>query len=296
MISRDQKRWRISAHVILSICSVLALLPFLLLIIASLTDDEVAMMNGYSYFPEKWSLGAYRYLLQDAGKYVRAYGMTITVTLIGTVVCIIITAMLAYMLSKKDLPGRKILNFVVVFTMLFNGGLVPTYMIYTNIFHIKNTIWALVVPNLMMSAFMIMLVRNYFENSIPEEIYESARMDGAGEFYIFFKMVIPLSVPILATVGLMTGIAYWNDWQNGLYYLTKDKGANLYTIQNILNEINTNIAFLASNNVGSTGAVELPTTTARMAIAVIGILPIMIIYPFFQKYFAKGLVMGAVKG
>ena len=222
--------------------------------------------------------------------------MTILVTAIGTTVSIIITSMLAYMLSKRKLPGVKILNFLVIFTMLFNGGLVPTYMIYTRVFHVKNTIWGLLLPNLLMSAFMIMLVRNYYEHSIPEELYESARIDGAGEFYIFFKIVQPLSKPILATVGLMTGIAYWNDWQNGLYYLTKDQSAHLYTIQNILNEINTNIAFLASTNVGGFNTADLPTTTARMAIAVIGILPILVLYPFFQKYFAKGLVMGAVKG
>jgi putative aldouronate transport system permease protein len=285
-----------AAHVVLAFSSALALLPFILLVIISFTDDKTAIENGYSYLPAKWSTGAYEYLLQSADKFVRAYGMTILVTLIGTTVCVIITSMLAYMLSKRSLPGVKVLNFIVVFTMLFNGGLVPTYMIYTTVFHIKNTIWGLIVPNLMMSAFMIMLVRNYFEHSIPEELYESARIDGAGEFCIFFKIVIPLSVPILATVGLMTGISYWNDWQNGLYYLAKDKGGHLYTIQNILNEINTNIAFLASYNAGGVSSADLPTATARMAIAVIGILPIIVIYPFFQKYFAKGLVMGAVKG
>lgn len=296
MISRDQKRWQMAAHVVLAVSSALALLPFILLVIISFTDDKTAIENGYSYLPAKWSTGAYEYLLQSADKFVRAYGMTILVTLIGTTVCVIITSMLAYMLSKRSLPGVKVLNFIVVFTMLFNGGLAPTYMIYTTVFHIKNTIWGLIVPNLMMSAFMIMLVRNYFEHSIPEELYESARIDGAGEFCIFFKIVIPLSVPILATVGLMTGISYWNDWQNGLYYLAKDKGGHLYTIQNILNEINTNIAFLASYNAGGVSSADLPTATARMAIAVIGILPIIVIYPFFQKYFAKGLVMGAVKG
>ena len=296
MISRDQKRWQMAAHVVLAFSSALALLPFILLVIISFTDDKTAIENGYSYLPAKWSTGAYEYLLQSADKFVRAYGMTILVTLIGTTVCVIITSMLAYMLSKRSLPGVKVLNFIVVFTMLFNGGLVPTYMIYTTVFHIKNTIWGLIVPNLMMSAFMIMLVRNYFEHSIPEELYESARIDGAGEFCIFFKIVIPLSVPILATVGLMTGISYWNDWQHGLYYLAKDKGGHLYTIQNILNEINTNIAFLASYNAGGVSSADLPTATARMAIAVIGILPIIVIYPFFQKYFAKGLVMGAVKG
>lgn len=296
MISKDQKRWQMAANIILGLSSALALLPFLLLIIASFTDDKTAMSQGYTYFPKKWSLGAYEYLLASGERYVRAYGMTILVTIAGTSVCIMMTALLAYMLSKKNLPGVKVLNFLVIFTMLFNGGLVPAYMIYTNVFHIKNTVWALIIPNLLMNAFMIMLVRNYFEHSIPEELYESARIDGANEFYIFFKIVLPLSVPILATVGLMTGIAYWNDWQNGLYYLSKDKGAGLYTIQNILNEINTNISFLASNNVGGINTSDLPTTTARMAIAVIGILPILVVYPFFQKYFAKGLVMGAVKG
>ena len=295
MISRDQKRWQMAAHVVLAVSSALALLPFILLVIISFTDDKTAIENGYSYLPAKWSTGAYEYLLQSADKFVRAYGMTILVTLIGTTVCVIITSMLAYMLSKRSLPGVKVLNFIVVFTMLFNGGLVPTYMIYTTVFHIKNTIWGLIVPNLMMSAFMIMLVRNYFEHSIPEELYESARIDGAGEFCIFFKIVIPLSVPILATVGLMTGISYWNDWQNGLYYLAKDKGGHLYTIQNILNEINTNIAFLASYNAGGVSSADLPTATARMAIAVIGILPINVIYPFFKNYIAKGLVLGAVK-
>lgn len=296
MISKDQKRWQIAAHAILAVSSALALLPFILLIIISFTDDKTAIENGYSYLPAKWSTGAYEYLLQSADKFVRAYGMTILVTAIGTAACVIMTSMLAYMLSKRKLPGVKVLNFIVVFTMLFNGGLVPTYMIYTTVFHVKNTIWGLIVPNLLMNAFMIMLVRNYFEHSIPEELYESARIDGAGEFYIFFKIVLPLSVPILATVGLMTGIAYWNDWQNGLYYLTKEQGGHLYTIQNILNEINTNISFLASYNVAGVSSADLPTATARMAIAVIGILPILVIYPFFQKYFAKGLVMGAVKG
>ena len=145
-----------------------------------------------------------------------------------------------------------------------------------------------------MNAFMISLMRNYFAHSIPEEIYESARIDGASEFYIFYKIVIPLSVPMMATVGLMSGIAYWNDWQNSLYYIDDKK---LYTIQAILNSINEAVSSLASLS-GSTGvsAADLPTTTIRMAVAVVGILPILILYPFFQKYFAKGLVAGAVKG
>lgn len=295
MRSKSKKRWSLAANILLSICAFLAIMPFILLIIASLTDETVAMTDGYSYFPAKWSLNAYEYIANQAGMIGRAYLMTILVTVIGTSISIVITSMLAYMLSQKKLPGRNILNFLVVFTMLFNGGLVPTYIMYVKTLHVKDTIWGLIFPSLLMSGFMVMLVRNYFENSIPEELYEAARIDGAGEFYNFFHIALPLSVPILATVGLMGGIAYWNDWQNGLYYLS-NKSKDLYTVQNILNNINENIAYLASNAQAGVSLSDIPTTTVRMAIAVVGILPVLVIYPFFQKYFAKGLTMGAVKG
>lgn len=294
MISKDQKRWRIAAHIVMILLSAFALLPFLLLIIASFTDETVALLNGYSYFPEKMSLEAYKYIVQNSSTFFRAYGITILVTAVGTVISIVLTSLTAYVLSKRQLPGVKLMNLFVVFTMLFNGGLVATYINYTTVFHIKNTMFALIIPNLLMNAFMIMLARNYFENSIPEEIYESARIDGASEIYIFYKLVLPLSVPILATIGLMTGIAYWNDWQNSLYYIDDRK---MYSIQAVLNSINDGVAAIAQlGNSAGASAADLPTTTIRMAIAVVGILPILLIYPFFQKYFAKGLVAGAVKG
>lgn len=294
MVSKDQKRWRLVAHIVMIFLSLTALLPFILLIIASFTDETVALLNGYSYFPEKLSLAAYRYIGKNASTFVRAYGITIIVTSIGTMTSVIITALTAYVLSKRNLPGVKIMNFIVLFTMLFNGGLVATYINYVTVFNIKNTIFALIVPNLLMNAFMIMLARNYFEHSIPEEVYESARIDGASEMTIFIKLVLPLSVPILATVALMGGIAYWNDWQNSLYYID-DK--SMYSIQALLNSINEGVAAIASlGTTASASTADLPTTTIRMAIAVVGILPILIIYPFFQKYFAKGLMAGAVKG
>ncbi len=289
------KGWKVVANIVMVLCSFLALAPFVLLIIASFTDETVALLNGYSYLPEKWSLSAYEYIVGQASMLGRAYLMTILVTAIGTSVGVIITALLGYMLSNKNLPGRRFLNLYVVFTMLFNGGLVPTYIMYVKTFAVKNTIFGLIVPNLLLSAFLVMLVRNYFENSIPQDLYEAARIDGASEFQTFFRVALPLSTPILATVGMMMGIAYWNDWQNGLYYLN-DAGKNLYTIQNILNNINDNIAFLASNATSGVNLADLPTTTVRMAIAVVGILPILVLYPFFQKYFAKGITMGAVKG
>lgn len=294
-LTGDRKAWNIGANIVMCVLCFLAIMPFILLIIASFTDEQTAIMDGYSYFPKAWSLDAYRYIASQWKMLGRAYLMTISVTAIGTSVGLIMTALLGYVLSQPGLPGRRALNFYVVFTMLFNGGLVPTYIMYVKTLGIKNTIWGLIVPNLLLSGFLVMLVRNYFENSIPRDLYESARIDGAGEFQTFFRIALPLSTPILATVGLMMGIAYWNDWQNGLYYIS-DKGKHLYTIQNILNNINENISYLASNATVGTTIADLPTTTVRMAIAVVGVLPILVIYPFFQKYFAKGITMGAVKG
>ena len=280
------------SHVVMVVLSLAAILPFVLLVIASFTDNAVAVSEGFSFWPSKWSTDAYEYIVNERATLLRAYGITILVTLIGTSVGLMISSMLAYTLSNDELPGRKVLTFFVVLTMLFNGGLVPTYLIYTNVFHIKDTLLALIVPSLLMSGFNVVLIRNYFATGVPKSLYEAARIDGAGEIYIFARIALPLSKPILATVGLLMGIAYWNDWQNGLYYLNDTK---LYSIQNILNRINENISFIASNSTSGVKIADLPTNTIRMAIAVVGILPIVCIYPFFQEYFVKGIAVGAVK-
>lgn len=295
MLQKSKRGWNVAANVIMCILCFLAIAPFVLLIIASFTDETVALTDGYSYFPAKFSLAAYEYIVNQWEMLGRAYMMTIIVTVIGTSVGLIMTALLGYMLSEKNLPGRKVFNLYVVFTMLFNGGLVPTYIMYVSTFHLKDNPLGLIIPNLLLGGFNVMLVRNYFENSIPRDLYESARIDGASEFQTFVKIALPLATPILATVGLMMGLAYWNDWQNGLYYLSNNS-KQFYTIQNILNNINDNIAFLAQNATVGVSLSDLPTTTVRMAIAVVGVLPILIVYPFFQKYFAKGITMGAVKG
>lgn len=293
MVSKERRRWSNASTFIVLILSLLAVLPFILLVIASFTDDHTAVINGYTYFPTKWSLAAYQYLWNEASTIFRAYGITIFVTIVGTGACLLITTMFAYMLSKPGLPGRKIISFVLVFTMLFNGGLVPTYIIYASVFHIKDTIFALIVPGLLMNAFNVILMRNYFQNSIPSGLLEAARIDGAGETIVLFKIVLPLSKPIIATIGMISALGYWNDWQNGLYYLNDTK---LYSIQNILNAINTSVQFLATNSVNGTDFGDIPSTTVRMAIAVVGVLPILIIYPYFQKYFVSGLTIGGIKG
>lgn len=292
---KEEKGIRIIAHIVLMGMALLALIPFVLLLVASFTDNTWAVANGFSFFPKDWSTEAYVYIFSQWQMIGKAYLMTIFVTVVGVTASILMTTMFAYGLSNDTVPGIRIVSFLMVFTMLFNGGLVATYYTYTNIFNFRDTVWALIVPNLLMNAFNIILVRNYFKTNIPESMLEAARIDGASEFTIFFKIVFPLSKPIIATIALMTGIMYWNDWQNGLYYLTQRGGSQYYTIQVVLNTINENIKFLSTNaTMGNIG--QMPSTTARMAIAVIGILPVLAVYPFFQKYFVKGITLGGVKG
>lgn len=298
MKSKDKLKWGIISNGVLILFSLAALLPFILLLVASVTDEAYVTANGYSFFPKEISMEAYGYIFYQAELIGRGYLNTILVTLIGTGLSILMTSMFAYALSNKNLPGVRILNFLCVFTMLFSGGQVASYYIWSNVFHIRDTLAALILPNMLMNAFNVILVKNYYTNSIPAALREAARIDGCSEFKIFWKIVMPLSVPINATIGLMTGLVYWNDWVNGLYYLSNRNGSKYYTIQLILNQISENISFLANAATSSAGAAAMgrfPATTARMAIAVIGMLPILIIYPFLQKYFVKGITIGAVK-
>lgn len=217
-------------------------------------------------------------------------------TTVGTAMSLLLTTSLAYPMSRSDFKYRNVLAFLVFFTMLFSGGIVPSYIMWTRIFHINDTIWALIIPNYLMNAFNVLLVRNYFKNNIPDAIIESAQIDGAGEGRILFRIMLPLAVPVSVTVGLFSGLAYWNDWINALYYIESPK---LYGIQNLLIRMMNNIQFLSSGQNASllgNSIIALPSNGIRMALAVIGILPILIIFPFLQKYLIKGVVIGAVKG
>ena len=292
----DEKRFRIIASIILAVLAFLVLMPIVLIVIASFTDEHTLIAEGYSYLPGKLSLDAYYYMLKQGAMIARAYGVSIFVTVGGTCISVLLTTMLAYPMSRKNFRYRNQLSFFVFFTMLFNGGVVSSYIMWSNIFHIKNTIWALMLLNYVVTAFNVFLVRNYFTNSVPDSLIESAKIDGASELTIFRKIMLPLAVPTVATISLFTALCYWNDWTNGLYYITDSK---FYGIQNLLIKIMNNIQFLKSSSNAAmlgTNAVELPGTAVRMALAVIGILPILIIYPFVQKYFIKGVVVGAVKG
>ena len=294
--SKKTKRYQFWINLILIVMTLTIILPFLLVFISSITDETVLIRNGYSFFPEKVSFYAYQYIIRQGEKILRAYGVTILITVVGTFLNLMFSALLAYPLSVKTLPYRRQITFFVFFTMLFNGGIVPSYIMWTKFFHIKNTIWALIIPNYLVSAFNVILVKNYYQNSVPDSLIEAAQLDGASELKIFFKVMLPLAVPTVATISLFTGICYWNDWTNGLYYISNEK---LYSIQQLLMKIMNNIqAMRSSSNAAliGTGAIDLPGTSIRMAMAVIGILPIMLIYPFVQKYLVKGVVVGAVKG
>ena len=299
MRTKEDRIFQTIGSTIMIIMTLLALVPIALMMISSLTDNATLLKNGYSFFPGKWSLYAYTWIFQSNGATViKAYGMSFIITILGTLCSLFLTTTLAYGLSRKGLPFRGIITFLVFFTMLFNGGLVPTYINYTTIFHVKDTIWGLLVPGLMMNAFNVLLMKSYFTASVPDEILEAAYIDGAGEVRTMCSVALPMAKPIMATIAMFAGLGYWNDWNNGYIYIVKH--TELFTIQNLLNRLMQNIQALAQNssNLSSAqqGLAQIPSTTVRMAMATLGILPVIIVYPFIQKNFVKGITLGGVKG
>ncbi len=294
---KKEMRFQLLCHIIMGIAAIVTILPLVLLFISSVTANKDITLYGYSFMPKHLSLEAYSYIWNERMQIFRAYFITVIVTTLGTGVGLSISVLYAYALSKPYFPGKKFFSFFILFTMLFNGGLVPSYIMYTRYLHMKNTVLALIIPGLLMNAFNVILIRSYFQNNVPLSLVEAAQIDGAAEFQVVMKVVLPMSKPIIATIGLFIGVAYWNDWQNGLYYVTDEK---IYSIQQILNNMLKNIEYLSKNATSvakSTSlAGTLPAATVRMAIAVIGLLPILVIYPFVQKYFVKGISLGAVKG
>jgi putative aldouronate transport system permease protein len=287
--------YQILSNAIMIIWTIIIILPFLLLFMSSITDENTLVANGYSFFPAKFSIAAYSYIIKSGTKIVKAYGVSILITAFGTIINVMLCAMMAYPLTCKNLPGRNFMNFFVFFTMLFNGGIVPSYLMWSS-FGIKDTLWAQLLPNFLVSAWNVMMIRTYFSTSIPDSLYEAAEIDGATQFQIFIKIVIPLGKPILVTMGTFAGLTYWNDWTNGLYYIVRKQ--QYYNVQNLLNQMVSNIQYLASssNSNVTSAASALPSTAIQMAIAFVAILPIMLIFPFFQKYYSKGLTLGGVKG
>lgn len=276
--------------------SLACLLPLILVFMVSVTDEKALETDGYSFLPAKFSLYAYKYVLSRPEQILRGYGITIFVTIAGTLLSLLLTAMIAYPLSRKTLKYRRQVSFYVYFTMLFNGGLVPWYMLYNNYLHMKNNVLVLIVPYLV-GAFNVLILRTFFTTTIPDSIIESAKIDGAGEFTIFFKIIVHLSLPGFATVGLFNTLMYWNDWWLSLLYIDNAKLVNL---QYLMLKAMRNLDIMTSSTMVqanvSKAVATMPSETARMAMAIIGIGPIIFAYPFFQRYFIKGLTIGAVKG
>ena len=269
--------------------------PFLLLISSSLTDGATIVVNGYSLIPQKLSFDAYEYLWQARSGILRAYLMSLVVTTVGVLGNVTLTVLYAYPLSRRDLPGRGFFSLFLFFTMLFNGGLVPTYMVYTRIFNVSDSISGLIVPYLLMNAFSVIMTRTYINTNIADEVLEAARIDGAGEFQCLGRVVLPLCKPIIGTISLMAMIAYWNNWTNGMYFINTRR--ELLGIQNYLMTVmNSSEALKQQASQGLVDSSHIPSVSLRMALAVVAVIPVLVFYPFFQKSFVKGITLGSVKG
>ena len=272
-------------------------LPVLLVFIAAFTKEISIVQNGFSYFPEAWSMDGMKAVLKYGRQLMTSYGITIFITVAGTFMGLLLMSMYAYSISRPDFRLSKFLSVFLLIPMLFNGGQLSGYIIFTSYYHLKDSLWLLILP-LCVTTMNVIILRTYIANSIPSELMEAAKIDGAGEYRTFFQITLPLLKPSLAAVGFMMATAYWNDWQNALLYITTDSKKPL---QLLLVNIQKSIEFLLNNaNVPSSARAAMggtiPQYSATMATVLVVIGPIMVAYPFFQKYFVKGLTVGSVKG
>ena len=290
----DRRLFDALSYVILFVLSFLCALPFLLVISGSFSQQTDILMHGYRLFPEKVSLDAYKMLFKIPEELLRAYGVTIFVTVTGTFFGLWFTSMAAYVIASKDFRYRHQVSFFFYFTSIFGGGLVPWYVFNTKYLHFHNNLIALILPILVNETYLLIL-KSYMMN-IPDSLYESARLDGAGDFTIYWRIVMPLTKSGLATVGLFIALAYWNDWYNAMLYM--DEGSrNLYPLQYFLNNILTKAqAMNAAAARSGIPASDVPSEPMKLAMTVVATGPIVLLYPFLQKFFVKGVTIGAVKG
>lgn len=294
--NKIKKPTNVLFNIILAVLSLISVVPFIFVIIISFTDEKTLVKNGYRFIPEKLSLYAYDYIVNAGENILRSYGVTIMITVVGTVLGLLLTGTYAYALSRKTYAYRRFFTKVITIPMLFSGGMIANYLVVTKVLMLKDTVWALILP-LCMNSFNIIVLRTFFKTSIPDAVVESAKIDGASEWRLFFQIVIPMALPGLATIGLFLTLGYWNDWFNAMMYMDDKKWVPL---QYLLIQIESSIDWLASNKSmmgvdGIQAAANLPKETIKMAIVVISTLPIIFAYPFFQRYFVNGLTIGAVK-
>ena len=292
-LKKNLKSTTVIAYIVVSIFALFCLFPFIMVVSGSLTPEEDIVKYGYSLIPRRISFDAYRILLYDIDRILNAYKITIFVTVVGTLCSLLVNSMAGYVLSRKVRYQKPLLIFTII-TMLFSGGMVPWYIVCVRYLHLKDTVWALILPTVA-RAWYIFLLRNFF-TGIPEEMYESSKIDGASELTTFVKIMLPLAKPAIATVTLFASLAYWNDWWAGLMLIDD---SNKQPLQLLLRTIVSNTQFLQSSpNAGMMQEVSniLPVESVKMAIVILTIGPIIFVYPFIQKYFVKGIMVGAVKG
>lgn len=291
-ISKDVMIFKGAGYTFLFLFAILCLIPFLIVIGSSLTSESSIIKYGYSLWPKEFSLDSYRTIFKNPLIIIRSYGVTILVTVIGTTASVFLNTMTGYVLQRKDFEWRNKLSFYFFFTTLFSGGLMPWYILCVQYLHLKDTIWAMILPGVV-SVWNILLVKGFMAG-IPFELTESAKIDGAGDFSIFIKLIWPLSKPVIATIGLFTALTYWNDWYNSMLFINNEK---LYSLQYQLYKL-VNDAQALKNIAAESGMVidSVPIESTKMALTVVVTGPIILLYPFVQRYFVKGLTLGAVKG
>lgn len=282
-------------NIVVAIFALSCLLPLFFVVVISLTDENALATYGYRLWPKVWSFAGYKYLATMGGELLNSLWISVLVTVVGTVINSTFTSTYAYAISRSNFKYRKFFTVFCLITMLFSPGMVANYIVVTNMLHLKDTLWALILP-MAVSPFNIIVMRTFFKRQVSESIIESARIDGASEMRIFTQIVIPLAVPGIATISLFAALGYWNDWFNALLYIQSD---NLIPLQYLLMKIQSNIEMLSQNASAGTqfggSLMAIPKEATRMAMVVIATLPIACSYPFFQKYFVRGLTIGGVK-
>ena len=283
-------------NLVFILLSLLCIFPVVFVFSISISSEAGVQEYGYQIIPTELSASAYQFLWNERGTILHALFISVLVTAIGIVISVLLTTSMGYVLSRNTYALKGFYTWVVFIPMIFNGGMLASYVVNANILHLRDTIWALILP-LAVSSFNVVICKTFFKTTIPDSIVESAKMDGASQLRIFLQIVLPISKPILATIGLFAAFGYWNDWFQASLYISKQ---NLQSLQSLLNNIQNNIEYIANNPYGGLSLQQykasMPTESVRMAIAIVIILPIACVYPFFQKYFITGLTIGSVKG
>ena len=294
--NRISKPTNLIFNMIFLLLALAAIVPFVLVLMISISNEEMIRLYGYHLIPKKFSLDAYRFLWNERNTMLQSLGISLANTVIGTLISVVLTTSMGYVLSRPQYRLKGFLTYMIFIPMIFSGGMVASFVVNVNILHLRDTIWSMILP-LLLSSFNIVICRSFFKSTIPESVIESAHIDGASQLRIYSGIVMPLSTPVIATMGLFSCFGYWNDWFQASLYISNPK---LIPLQTMLMKLQADIDYIASNPAAGVSLQQyianMPTNGVRMAIAVVVIMPIACAYPFFQKYFISGLTIGAVKG